>query len=44
MTAEVAYDNARMRSLLKASGRQLYTQIGYGSLHFRLQLEAAPSA
>jgi hypothetical protein len=42
-TAEVAYSNARMRSLLSATGRQLQTQLGYGSLHFRLLLDGAPS-
>jgi GNAT superfamily N-acetyltransferase len=43
-TAEVAYSNARMRSLLAATGRRLQTQLGYGSLRFRLLLDPTPTA
>jgi len=42
-TAEIAYSNARMRGLLRATGRRIQTQLGYGSLQVRLLLDSAAS-
>ena len=39
-TGDIAYGNARMLALLRGTGHRLQTQLGYGSLQFRLLLEA----
>ncbi len=40
-TGDVAYGNARAAALLRRSGGQLRMQLGYGSIRFALELDAA---
>ncbi|MDQ6673818.1 MAG: GNAT family N-acetyltransferase, partial [Chloroflexota bacterium] len=39
-TGDIGHGNSRAMALLRATGRSLQTQFSYGSLQFRLLLEA----